>query len=66
MHREYMLSALGTELMVLFESESEGGFIGHSDTYISVFAAGENLRGQLRKVRIVSCDDELLRGIIVD
>ena len=66
MHREYMLSALGSELMVLFESECEGGFIGHSDTYISVFAAGENLRGQMRKVRIVSCEEELLRGIIVD
>ena len=66
MHRDYMLSALGTELCVLFESECEGGFVGHSDTYLSVYAAGENLRGQLKKVRIVSADDELLRGIIVD
>ena len=66
MHREYMLSALGTELMVLFESESEGGYIGHSDTYLSVYAPGSDLRGQLRRVRIVSCEDELLRGLIVD
>ena len=66
MHREYMLSALGTELDVLFESESEGGFIGHSDSYLSVYAPGENLRGQMHRVRIVSCDGELLRGILAD
>ena len=66
MRRDYMLSALGTELWVLFESESEGGFVGHSDNYLSVYAPGENLRGQLRKVRIVSAEEELLRGIIVD
>jgi threonylcarbamoyladenosine tRNA methylthiotransferase MtaB len=66
MHREYMLSALGTELVVLFESEAEGGFIGHSDNYLSVFAAGENLRGQMRRVRIVSLDEDLLRGVIID
>ena len=66
MHRDFMLSALGSELDVLFESESEGGFIGHSDSYLSVYAPGENLRGQLRRVRIISCEDELLRGIIVD
>ena len=66
MHKEYMLSALGTELDVLFESEAEGGFIGHSDTYISVWAAGENLRGQMRRVRIVSCEEDMLRGVIVD
>ncbi|MBQ2960435.1 MAG: tRNA (N(6)-L-threonylcarbamoyladenosine(37)-C(2))-methylthiotransferase MtaB [Oscillospiraceae bacterium] len=66
MHREYMLSALGTELDVLFESESEGGFIGHSDSYLSVWAKGENLRGQMRRVRIVSCEDELLRALIID
>ena len=66
MHREYMLSALGTELDVLFESESEGGFVGHSDSYLSVYAAGENLRGQMHRVRIISAEDELLRGIITD
>ena len=66
MHREYMLSALGSELDVLFESESEGGFIGHSDSYLSVYAPGENLRGQMHRVRIVSCDGELLRGILAD
>lgn len=66
MHREYMLSALGTELDVLFESESEGGFVGHSDSYLSVYAPGENLRGQMHRVRIVSAEDELLRGIITD
>ena len=66
MRRDYMLSALGTELWVLFESESEGGFVGHSDNYLSVYAPGENLRGQLRKLRIVSAEEELLRGIIVD
>ena len=66
MHREYMLSALGTELVVLFESEADGGFIGHSDNYLSVFAAGEKLRGQMRRVRIVSLDEDLLRGVIID
>ena len=66
MHREYMLSALGTELDVLFESESEGGFVGHSDSYLSVYAPGENLRGQMHRVRIISAEDELLRGIITD
>ena len=66
MHREFMLSALGTELDVLFESESEGGFIGHSDSYLSIWAPGEKLRGQMLRVRIISAEDELLRGIIAD
>ena len=66
MHREFMLSALGTELDVLFESESEGGFIGHSDSYLSIWAPGEKLRGQMHRVRIISAEDELLRGIIAD
>ncbi len=66
MHREYMLSMLGSELDVLFESGSEGGFIGHSDNYLSVYAPGEALRGQIHRVRIVSLEDDVLRGIIVD
>ncbi len=66
MHREYMRSMLGKELDVLFESEGEGGFTGHSDNYLTVFAAGDNLRGQLRRVRIVSLEDDMLRGVIAD
>jgi len=66
MRRDYMLSCLGTELEVLFESESEGGFIGHSDNYLSVFAAGENLRGQMKTLRIVSLEDDVLQGVITD
>ena len=66
MHRDYMLSALGTELVVLFESEAEGGYTGHSDTYLNIYAPGENLRGQMRRVRIVSAEEDMLRGIIVD
>jgi len=66
MRLEYMHSFVGKELDVLFESEDEGGFVGHSDNYLSVWAAGEALRGTMRRVRVVSCEGSVLRGIVTD
>ncbi len=60
--RAYLEAAVGTVLPVLFESEEDGIFTGHSDTYLPVRAAGERLRGEIRSVRIDAAADDGLCG----
>ena len=60
--RTYLESAVGTVLPVLFETEEDGYWQGHSDTYLLVRAEGENLRGRLRNVEITGVSGETLVG----
>lgn len=62
----YLESAVGTTLPVLFETEENGAWQGHSDTYVLVRAEGENLRGELRDVYITGVSGEILVGKIID
>ena len=41
MHRDFMRGGIGQTQPVLFETEHDGVWTGHSDTYILVKARGE-------------------------
>lgn len=64
MRRDYMAQSVGQTLPVLFETEENGLWLGHSDTYLPVKAPGEGLRGQLLPVRVTAVEGEALRGTI--
>ena len=67
MSGEYLEASVGLILSVLFETpDSDNYFSGHSDTYLKVSAKGEELRGKLCKVKIVSVKDGVLIGEIVN
>ncbi len=61
----YLCESLGSVLPVLFESE-EGGSVGHSDTYLRVRVPEQELRGQLRNVRIIGIENGLLLGELLE
>ena len=63
--KNYMESFIGETLPVLFETNKENTWEGHSDTYLLVQAEGENLRGLVKNVKILSVKAEKLVGVIV-
>ena len=63
--REYLESAVGKTLPVLFETEENGLWQGHSDTYVLVRAEGEKLRGTEKSVEITDVSGEILVGKII-
>ena len=65
MHRDFMRGSIGQTLPVLFETEHDGVWTGHSDTYILVKARGEALRGKICPVSIKLAQDEALFGEII-
>jgi len=65
LQRRFLTSQLGKTLPVLFETEEDGMFQGHSDNYILVHARGENLHGLVKSVRIEAVDGDTLVGTIV-
>ncbi|HBK26353.1 MAG TPA: tRNA (N(6)-L-threonylcarbamoyladenosine(37)-C(2))-methylthiotransferase MtaB, partial [Clostridiales bacterium] len=52
MSRAYREALVGSVQSVLFESVEDGLFTGHAPNYVKVYAAGENLHNQVRRVRI--------------
>ena len=66
MHRAFLEENLGQTLPVLFETEADGLWTGHSDSYVLVSAPGENLRGSIRQVRITELRDGQLFGHLAD
>ncbi len=60
--RAYLESAVGKTLPVLFETEENGLWQGHSDTYVLVRAEGEELRGKVKLVEITGVSDQVLEG----
>lgn len=60
--RAYLESAVGKTLPVLFETEENGMWQGHSDTYVLVRAKGEKLRGTVKLVEITGVSGEILVG----
>ena len=65
MQEEYLDRQIGRTLPVLFETtEKEGRCFGHSDNYLLVSVTGEDLSGQLKKVRITEREGDSLRGVI--
>ncbi|MGM9591198.1 MAG: tRNA (N(6)-L-threonylcarbamoyladenosine(37)-C(2))-methylthiotransferase MtaB [Oscillospiraceae bacterium] len=63
--RAYLESAVGKTLPVLFETEEDGMWQGHSDTYVLVRAEGEDLRGTVKTVEITGVSGEILVGKII-
>lgn len=62
MRRAYLESCVGRTIPVLFETQEDGAWIGHSDNYCTVRAAGENLRGLVKNVKISTVSGEMLVG----
>ncbi len=65
MQRAYLGSMVGKTLSVLFETEREGLWTGHSDNYCEVSAIGDALHGLVQNVQIISAEKGKLRGIII-
>lgn len=65
MKRDYLTAQIGTTLSVLFETARDGAWIGHSENYCLVSAAGENLQGVVRNVEITGVSGEMLVGNLV-
>ena len=65
MQKEYLESMIGKTLSVLFETEKDGVWCGHSDNYCEVCAEGDNLHGLVRNVKILSAEKGKLFGIII-
>lgn len=65
MQSAYLEKMLGKTLRVLFETEKDGIWRGHSDNYCEVCAEGENLHGIFANVRVTSVENNALFGIIV-
>ena len=61
----YLDNCIGKTLPVLFETEEDGFWQGHSDTYILVKVKGENLRGAVKNVEITGVSGEMLVGNMV-
>ena len=63
--RTYLESAVGKTLPVLFETQEDGMWQGHSDTYVLVRTEGEELRGTVKTVEITGVSGEILVGKII-
>ena len=63
--RTYLESAVGKTLPVLFETQEDGMWQGHSDTYVLVRTEGEDLRGTVKTVEITGISGEILVGKII-
>ena len=50
---------------MLLETEEDGLWRGHSDTYLPVKAPGKGLRGQILPVRIEAVEADALKGAIL-
>lgn len=62
MHLDFLRSCIGSRLSVLFETQQDGLWTGHSDSYVLVSAQGEALRGQIRQVLVSGVRGEQLFG----
>ena len=66
MRREYLRAQLGQERQVLFETrDADGLWHGHTENYLETAAAGEDLRGLVKKVKITSVQGEILVGAVL-
>ena len=65
MSRAYREALVGKTLPVLFEEPEKGLFTGHTDTYVKVYAPGEDLHNRLVPVRITGLQEDGLLGQII-
>ena len=65
MQLAYLDRQVGKTLPVLFETERDGRWQGHSDNYCEVLAPGASLHGIMKNVQITARKGKKLVGIIV-
>lgn len=65
MQNEYLDSMIGKTLSVLFETEKDGMWYGHSENYCEVCSKGENLHGIIKNVLIIGKERGRLLGNII-
>ena len=63
--KAFLEQSVGQTLPVLFETEENGVWSGHSDTYLMTTAPGSELRGLVKNVKISGVSGENLVGEIV-
>ena len=63
--QDFLEENIGQILPVLFETKQDKYWEGHSDTYITVLAEGDDLRGLVKNVKILSKQGEKLVGVIL-
>ena len=66
MSREYRAGLIGTVQEVLFEEADGEYFTGHAMNYVKVYAAGENLHNEIRKVTVTDLHKDGLMGSILE
>jgi threonylcarbamoyladenosine tRNA methylthiotransferase MtaB len=63
MRGRYLRAQIGQVRQVLFETEKEPGlWLGHTENYLETEAAGDALRGLVKKVKITGARGEILVG----
>ncbi len=65
MQLAYLDAQIGSILPVLFETERDGAWQGHSDNYCEVLARGDFLHGIMKNVQITARNGKKLVGNIV-
>ena len=63
--QRYLAQQIGQILPVLFETEQDGRWVGHSDNYCLVSVAGDYLRGVVKNVKISAISGQMLVGDLV-
>ena len=63
--QRYLAQQIGQVLPVLFETEQDGRWVGHSDNYCLVSVAGDDLRGVVKNVKISAISGQMLVGDLV-
>ena len=62
----FLHEQIGKTLPVLFETNEDGLWQGHSDNYLLVCTGGSELHGLVKNVEITGVDGENLVGMIID
>lgn len=62
LHDAFLRSWIGETVEVLFEQPENGGYVGHTPQYCAVWAIGESLHNELRRVRITGVREGRLTG----
>ena len=61
----YRQAMVGTVQQVLFEQPEKGFFAGHAMNYVKVYTPGEDLRNQIREVRITEVFADGVKGEMI-
>ena len=65
MSRAYREALVGTVQEVLFEEKTGEFYTGHAPNYVKVYAEGEDLHNQVRKVKITAVYNDGLLGVLM-